>query len=134
GPRRPEARSPDIDEEDAQEYHPPDAAVAEWLDSAALPQLCRNALEEASGIKVPGSTFVLKVVLAYVLALVPLNWLVCRYLFGRRELAWVVVPLLSLAFAIGVERAAAYDIGYNSASDEIDVLEAYGDYPRAHVS
>ena len=42
----------------------------------------------------------------------------------------MVVPILSLGFAIGVERAAAYDMGYDSACDEIDVVEAYGGYPR----
>jgi hypothetical protein len=112
----------------------PKEPVAAWLDSAALPVLCRDTLEEASGIKIPSSLFVLKVVLAYLLALVPLNWLLCRYVIGRRELAWVVAPLLALGFAVGVERAAAYDMGYNSACDEVDVIEAHGDYPRAHVS
>jgi hypothetical protein len=69
-----------------------------------------------------------------VIALVPLNWLICRYVTGRREWAWVVIPFLSLAFAIGVERMAAYDMGYDMACDEIDLLETYGDYPRAHLS
>ncbi|WP_254053416.1 hypothetical protein [Singulisphaera sp. GP187] len=110
------------------------SAVAEWVDSSALPKMSRDALEEASGISIPSSGFVLKVILAYVLALVPLNWLICRYVFGRREWAWVVVPVLSLGFAIGVERAAAYDMGYDMACDEIDVLETYGAYPRAHLS
>ncbi|WP_237722792.1 hypothetical protein [Singulisphaera acidiphila] len=109
-------------------------SVAEWVDSSALPKMSRDALEDASGISIPSSGFVLKVILAYVLALVPLNWLICRYVFGRREWAWVVVPVLSLGFAIGVERAAAYDMGYDMACDEIDVLETYGDYPRAHLS
>ncbi len=108
--------------------------VAAWIDTAGLPRFCRHALEEASGIKIPSALFVFKVVLAYILTLVPLNWLICRYVFRRRELAWIVVPILSLGFAIGVERAAAYDMGYNSACDEIDLVEAYGDYPRAHVS
>lgn len=124
----------DAPPEDEPQFKSPDTAVAEWIDNAALPRTCRDVLEEASGIKVPGATFVLKVVLAYILALVPLNWLICRYLLGRRELAWVAVPVLALGFAIGVERAAAYDIGYNTACDEIDILEAYGDYPRAHVT
>ncbi|WP_406700673.1 hypothetical protein V5E97_17920 [Singulisphaera sp. Ch08] len=110
------------------------SAVAEWVDSSALPRMSRDALEEASGISIPSSGFVLKVILAYVFALVPLNWLICRYVFGRREWAWVVVPVLSLGFAIGVERAAAYDMGYDMACDEIDVLETHGDYPRAHLS
>ena len=38
----------------------------------------------------------LKVILAYLIALVPLNWLICRFVLSRREWAWVVVPLLSL--------------------------------------
>ena len=76
----------------------------------------------------------LKVILFYILTLVPLNWLICNYAFNRKELSWVVVPILSLVFAVGVERAAAYDIGYNSACDEIDVLETHAGYPRAHVS
>src|SRR5262249_9127989 len=52
----------------------------------------------------------------------------------RREWAWIVVPLLALGFAVGVERAAAYDVGYDSACDEISMVETYGGYARAHVS
>ncbi|MFO0953961.1 MAG: hypothetical protein U0835_22950 [Isosphaeraceae bacterium] len=112
----------------------PETAVAEWFDESSLPRYCVRRLEAASGIKIPGSGFVLKVILAYIALLVPINWLICRYVLGRREYAWIVVPLLSLGFAVGVERAAAYDAGYNSASDEIDVVEIQGGYPRAHVS
>ncbi len=108
--------------------------VGEWLDSARLPGLAREKLEKASGIEIPSSRFVLKVILAYILALVPLNWLICRYVLGRREWAWVVVPTLSLAFAIGVERAAAYDVGYDSSCDEIDLIETQGTYSRGHLS
>ena len=112
----------------------PRAPVAEWDDHATLPTRSRAALKVASGISIPGSNFILKVILAYVIALVPLNWLVCRYLLGRREWAWVLVPILSLAFAVGVERAAAYDLGFDSACDEIDVLEIQGGHTRAHLS
>jgi hypothetical protein len=112
----------------------PRNSVAEWNDASALPRLCRDELERASGITIPSTSFVLKVILAYLIALVPLNWLICRYLFGRREWAWIIVPVLSLGFAVGVERAAAYDMGYDTACDEIDVIEAYGGYPRAHIS
>jgi len=108
--------------------------VGEWLDSSALPTLGREKLEKASGIEIPGQAFVLKVILAYIFTLVPLNYLICRYLLGRREWAWVVVPTLSLAFAIGVERAAAYDVGFDSSCDEIDLIETHGDYPRGHLS
>ena len=42
--------------------------------------------------------------------------------------------MVALAFAIGVERVAARDMGYDTASDEIDLLEIHGDYPRAHLT
>jgi hypothetical protein len=108
--------------------------VAEWRDTTKLPRLCRDLLEQASGITVPSSQFVLKVILAYLLAVVPLNWLVCRLVLNRQEWAWIIVPLLALGFAIGVERVAAYDMGYDSACDEIDLLEVHGGYARAHLS
>ncbi|MFI5455733.1 MAG: hypothetical protein ACHRXM_09815 [Isosphaerales bacterium] len=108
--------------------------VADWRDSARLPRLSRDLLEQASGITIPSSQFVLKVILAYLLAVVPLNWLICRFVLNRREWAWVVVPVVALCFAAGVERLAARDIGYDTASDEIDLLEIQGDYPRAHLT
>jgi len=108
--------------------------VGEWLDSAELPSLARDKLEKASGIEIPNSRFVLKVILAYILILVPLNYLICRYVLRRREWAWVAVPTLSIAFAVGVERAAAYDVGFDSSCDEVDFLETHGDYTRGHVS
>ncbi|MDG3002346.1 hypothetical protein [Paludisphaera mucosa] len=110
------------------------AGVAEWRDEARIPRLCRDALEQSSGIKVPSSSFVLKVILAYVLAVAPLNWLICRVVLRRREAAWLVVPALALAFAVGVERVAAYDLGFDSAGDELDVLELQADHPRGHLS
>jgi hypothetical protein len=119
---------------DAEEVALGRMGVAEWRDTTALPRLCRDLLDKASGIVVPSSQFVLKVILAYILAIVPLNWLVFRLLLNRREWAWVVVPLIALGFAIGVERMAAYDMGYDSACDEIDLLEIQGGYSRGHLS
>jgi hypothetical protein len=111
-----------------------DSGVADWRDNAGLPRLARDLLEEASGITIPSSTFVMRVILAYLIAVVPLNWLVCRFVLRRREWAWLVVPLVALAFGVGVERVAAHDMGYDTASDEIDLLEIHGDYPRAHLT
>jgi hypothetical protein len=109
-------------------------AVADWRDTASLPRLSRDLLEEASGITIPSSHFVLRVILAYLIAVVPLNWLICRFVLKKREWTWVVVPLVALAFAIGVERVAAHDMGYDTAADEIDLLELQGDYHRAHLT
>jgi hypothetical protein len=109
-------------------------SVGDWRDGARIPRLSRDLLEEASGITIPSSRFVLQVIIAYLLAVIPLNWLICRFVLNRREWTWGVVPLVALAFAIGVERLAARDMGYDAACDEIDLLEIHGDYPRAHLT
>ncbi len=114
---------------------PSNAPVAAWSDSSsALPGMARSSLEKASGITIPASTFVLRVILAYIIAIVPLNYLVCKYVFRKPEFAWAIAPFLALGFAYGVERAAAYDLGFDSGCDEIDVVEIQGTYPRAHLS
>ena len=107
--------------------------VAEWRDGARILKLSNDLLDQASGITIPSSKFVLRVILAYLIAVIPLNWLICRFVLNRREWTWVVVPLVALAFAIGVERVAARDIGYDTAADEIDLLEIHGDYTRGHL-
>jgi hypothetical protein len=112
----------------------PREPVCEWTDRSKLPLMCQAALKTASGITIPPSSFILKVMIAYVIALVPLNWLVCRFVLRRREWAWLLVPVLALGFAIGVERAAAYDMGFDSGCDEIDLLETHGPYPRGHLT
>lgn len=116
------------------EIEPPTEPVAAWLDDSGLAVAARLALEDASGIKVPPRPFILKVILAYLVALVPANWLLCRYVLRRREIAWVFTPLLALGFAGLVERAAAYDLGYDLACDELDLLELQPDHPRVHVT
>ena len=125
---------PGTEEEAALEGQPSAPGVADWNDLTRFPTLGRDLLEEASGITIPSSDFVLKVILAYLITVVPLNWLVCRFVLKRREWAWVVVPVVALGFAIAVQRVAAYDVGFDSASDEIDLLEVHGEYPRAHLS
>jgi hypothetical protein len=108
--------------------------VAEWLDGATFPLLAAEQLEKSSGITIPNSRFVLNVILAYLLVLVPLNWLLCRFVFNRREWAWAIVPFLAIGFGVAVERVAAFDIGFESALDEVDLLELQGDYPRGHLT
>jgi hypothetical protein len=123
-----------IDPEAAENEFNSRPSVADWRDGAKLPKLAKDLLDDASGITIPSSKFVLRVILAYLITVIPLNWLLCRFVLNRREWTWVVVPLVALAFAIGVERVAARDIGYDTATDEIDLLEIHGDYPRAHLT
>ena len=125
---------PATDPETAENEFNRQTGVADWRDGAKLPKLSKDLLDDASGITIPSSTFVLRVILAYLIAVIPLNWLLCRFVLNRREWTWAVVPLVALAFAIGVERVAARDIGYDTATDEIDLLEIHGDYPRGHLT
>ena len=109
--------------------------VAAWIDTTSeIPNLSRVTLEKSSGITIPSNRFVLRVMLAYLLALSPLNWLLCRFILRRKELAWVIAPIISLGCAYGVERAAAVNLGYAVASDEIDLLEIQGGYSRGHLT
>jgi hypothetical protein len=135
-PARPRFASPGLPGVPGQpgENPQPAASVAAWLDDAEVPRQAREVLSDASGISIPDDQFVLKVLLAYGIALVPLNYAVCRFLMGRREWAWIVVPVLAMGFAIAVERAAAYDLGFDSACDQLDLLEIQGGYSRAHLS
>lgn len=113
---------------------PSNPAGAVWSDEALVPRIARDLLIEASGITIPRSSFVLGVVAVFLVVLVPLNYAVCRFVLGRRELAWVGVPLLAIGFAIGIERAAAFDLGFSLANDEIALVELQGGYERAHLS
>jgi hypothetical protein len=65
---------------------------------------------------------------------VPLNWLVCRFGFRRPELAWLITPGIILAFCVAIVQLARVNVGYDSTSQEIDVVEMFAGYPRGHVS
>lgn len=109
-------------------------SVAAWLDGAELPSAGRKMLSEASGITIPGRGFVATVLGAYILALVPLNYFFSRFVLRRKEWAWVLAPLLALVFSIGIERAAAVDLGFDTRCDEISLLEIEGGYGRGHLT
>jgi len=104
-----------------------------WDDQSAPSNAARDSLREAAGIEVPGASFVLWMVAAYLVVLVPLNWAVFRAL-GRVELAWAAAPLISLVFAFLVVRIAQLDIGFARSQTEINVLEIQGGYSRAHLT
>lgn len=107
--------------------------AATWTDSAIVPSIAREMLEKASGLRVPDISFVAKSLAAYLVLLVPVNWLVFRGL-GRKEWAWLIVPPLALIAALSIERLAAYDLGFSRGRDEIALLELQSDYPRAHLT
>ena len=109
------------------------AGVAGWNDQSGVSEAARNTLRLAAGIKPPSSGFVLKMLAAYLLVLVPLNWLVFRVI-GRVEYAWIAAPLIAIAGAFLVIKFASLDIGFVRSNTQIGVLEIQADYPRAHLA
>ena len=107
--------------------------VAAWDDFSRASDSAREILKKAAGIQVPRRTFVASLLAVYVLVLVPLNWLLFRFL-GRIEVAWVAAPIVAVVFGILVARLAQLDIGFARSATEVAVLEVQGDYPRGHLT
>jgi hypothetical protein len=49
-------------------------------------------------------------------------------------MAWLSAPVIIVAFSVGIVRFARVNVGYDSTTHEIDVVEMFAGYPRAHVS
>ena len=117
------------------EYQPPDNAggIGAWNDFSATANAARGALREAAGVEVPDAGFVVLCLAAYLITLVPLNWLVFRTL-GRVEWAWVAAPVIAIAGTWVIVQRARLDIGFVRSQTEIGVVEQQPDYPRASVA
>jgi hypothetical protein len=111
----------------------PQMGVAAWRDDGAATTAARQALLEAASIEIPQADFVLKVLLVYLVILVPLNWLVF-WMLGRVEWAWVAAPIIAVIGAGTVIKLAQLDIGFARSRTEIGVLEVQGGYDRAHLT
>jgi hypothetical protein len=122
-------------QEIVREYKPPDNAggIGAWNDSSLAANAARQALRDAAGVEVPGAGFVVMCLAGYLIALVPLNWLVFHTL-GRVEWAWIAAPLIAIVGTLVVVQRAQLDIGFVRAQTEIGLLEQQPDHPRAHLS
>ena len=107
--------------------------VGAWNDFSPMANRARAALLEAAGIEIPKSRFVVLVLAAYLIVLVPLNWLFFQAM-GRVEWAWAAAPVIAILCALSVVRLAQLDIGFARSRTEIAVLELQKDYPRAHLT
>ena len=76
------------------------AASARGTISARRPNAAREALLEAAGVEVPDTSFVVICLALYLVALVPLNWLVFNAI-GRVEWAWVAAPIIAIIGHVG---------------------------------
>lgn len=104
-----------------------------WNDRSGVSFAARESLVEAAGITPPSSAFVLKMLAAYLVVLVPVNWFLFR-MIGRVEYAWVAAPVIAIVGAVLVVKMAALDIGFVRSNSQIGILEVHADYPRAHLT
>ncbi|WP_146401468.1 hypothetical protein [Pseudobythopirellula maris] len=107
--------------------------VAAWRSDTPVANAAREALRKAAGVTVPGAGFVAAWLAAYLVLLVPMNWLFFKAL-GRVELAWIAAPIIALLGALVVVRQAQLDIGFVRARTEIAVIETQPEHPRAWVT
>ncbi len=107
--------------------------IGGWTESSDAIRLCREILKSESGIEIPDSSLVIRSLGYYLLILVPINYLVFR-LAGRLEYAWLAVPLIAVAGAAWVARAARLDIGFARKQTELALLELQPNYHRGHLS
>jgi len=109
------------------------AGMAAWCDFGPVPQAAREALANAASVEVPDRWFVVWVVAAYLVVLVPLNWFIFTVL-GRVEWAWVAAPLIAIAYTVLVIRLAQLDIGFARSETNVGVIELQADCDRAHLT
>lgn len=107
--------------------------VGTWSDFNPVSAAARDVLTEAAAVRVPGAGFVIACLGLYLLALVPLNWMVFRAL-NRVEWAWIAAPIIALLGTLIIVRQAQLDIGFVRSQTEIALLELQDDHPRGLLS
>ncbi len=112
---------------------PGESGVAGWNDFSAVSNAARDTLQDAAGISIPNASFVWRVIVVYLVVLVPVNWSFFRVL-GRVEWAWLTAPILAIVASLVVVRLAQLDIGFARSRTEVATLEIQANYPRAHLT
>ena len=114
---------------------PPAASpgLAAWNDFNPVAAAARKSLQNAARVEIPKRSFVMWVVVVYLLVLVPANWALFRGL-RRVEWAWAAAPVIAVVCTGTVIRMAQLDIGFVRSRTELAVLEMQGDYARGHVT
>ncbi len=113
--------------------HSSQKSVAAWNNFSGTANRARRSLRDAAGISIPRAGFVFRVLVVYLIVLVPVNWAVFRIL-RRVEWAWIAAPLIAISGAVAVVRLAQLDIGFARSRTEIAVLELQGGYDRGHLT
>jgi hypothetical protein len=109
------------------------AGVCGWSDTSAVSAAASESLGAAAGIDIPRAGFVAWMLGAYLVVLVPLNWAIFRTV-RRVEWAWIAVPVIAMAGAVVVTKAAKLNIGFARSQTEIGLLELHNGYSRGHLT
>jgi hypothetical protein len=117
--------------DDETELHGP--GVAAWNDNSATSDVARDSLRKAAGIVIPQADFVMRILVLYLIVLVPLNWILFRSL-GHVEWAWIATPIIAVGGMATVVKVAQLDIGFARSQTELAVLEAHVGYSRGHLT
>ncbi|HTI30198.1 MAG TPA: hypothetical protein VL687_07565 [Methylomirabilota bacterium] len=98
---------------------PDDRIIEQWGGMGPIDDDVANAMSQAlanlPSLAVPSAALLLAVIVGYILLIGPLSYLVLRRL-DRRELAWVVAPILVLVFS-----GVSYGIGASMKGSQIIV-------------
>lgn len=108
-------------------------SLGAWNPESTVLANARQCLQESSGITVPKINTILKLLIGYLIVLVPVNWLFFR-LFKRVELAWAAAPFIALAGAFIVARSVQLDVGFSRSQTSYGFLEVHSGYPRGLFS
>ncbi|OYP33915.1 hypothetical protein [Rhodopirellula sp. MGV] len=111
----------------------PIGGLGAWNDNSDVMSVLRSTLIQEAGLEIPDSSMVVRSLLVYLVILVPVNYIVFR-LMNRLEYAWFAVPVIAIIGAAWAARQAQLDIGFARSSTEVAIVEAYADYPRAHLT
>jgi hypothetical protein len=108
-------------------------SIGAWNASSQITENATVSLRESSGIQVPDVGTILRLLIGYLVVLVPVNWLVFR-LINRVELAWLAAPFIALIGTFVVAWSVALDVGFSRSQSSIGFLECHNDYPRGVLS
>ena len=107
--------------------------VASWNDQSQAALLAQAYLDREAGISIPSRGFLVVTLVGYIFCLVPLNWLLFRWL-GRLEWAWFAAPAVAVVGALLVVKLARLDVGFVRSCTEVAILEMQPEYPRGHLT
>jgi hypothetical protein len=108
-------------------------SLGAWNPQSEILLQARQSLQQSSGITVPKIETIVKLLVGYLIILVPINWLVFR-LLGKVELAWVAAPIIAIIGAFVVARGVQLDVGFSRSQTEYGFLECHAGHPRGVLS